>query len=589
MNSIHWLSPGRPDQRTGGYLYNARIAAELRALGVLVEVVSLEADWPLGGVSQSDKLAPIPDGATVVADGLLWPGLLADERAALLERTTVWVVVHSLMDKEGGADLAAVEASALAEAHGCFATSQRTASIVAQRLGRDSVPVIVPGTHPAQRRPRPGANRLLAVGHLIPRKGYLGLLDALASIREPAWTLDIVGSLERDPAHASAVQDAVRRRGLGDRIRFLGELGQDALERAYADSDLLVHAAHFEAFGMVLTEALRRGVPVISTPAGALDGLSSAAVRVVDSDDLGPAIDDWVGHPGALMAAQQAAELLEFPSWRGQAERLIATLGLEPHGYSTDWLQMREPYDHAARSLDLVQGLVAAVGPERATILELGAGLGSGARFVAANGPTTWEWILVDRDRRLLDSAASRLECATLQMDVHDLEALPTTVSAVTLQAVLDLASEAWLHAFAEWLSAHRLPLLAALTVDGRVGWSPAHPNDADVATAFRHHQTWDRGFGPSLGVASAHHLAGLLRDRGYRVRLHEADWAIPATDTAMVSAMIDGMAHAAQEAAASAGFSPSMVASWAAERTDQLGAVSLTVGHVDLLAVPGS
>ena len=138
MNSIHWLSPGRPDQRTGGYLYNARIAAELRALGVLVDVISLEANWPLGGVSQAEKLASIPDGATVVADGLLWPGLLDHERATLLARTTVWVVVHSLMDKEGGENLAAMETLALAEAHGCFATSQRTATIVAQRLGRDA-------------------------------------------------------------------------------------------------------------------------------------------------------------------------------------------------------------------------------------------------------------------------------------------------------------------------------------------------------------------------------------------------------------------------------------------------------------------
>jgi hypothetical protein len=174
-----------------------------------------------------------------------------------------------------------------------------------------------------------------------------------------------------------------------------------------------------------------------------------------------------------------------------------------------------------------------------------------------------------------------------VQLDVHDLDSLPSDVSAVTLQALLDLVSDEWLVAFADWLSERKLPLLAALTVDGRVNWEPAHPEDAAVARAFQFHQTWDRGFGASVGIAAAPRLAELLTERGYRVELRSADWDIPATAEAMVSAMVDGTQHAAQEAASAAGIDPAVVESWAQDRRGVAGALRLTVGHQDLLALP--
>ena len=97
MSSVTWLSPGDPSQRTGGYLYNARMVEGLRELGVSVSVVSLDGDWPLPStpVDHDDALDQIEAGSVVVADGLLWPGLAEGSRAALCARCTVWVVVHS--------------------------------------------------------------------------------------------------------------------------------------------------------------------------------------------------------------------------------------------------------------------------------------------------------------------------------------------------------------------------------------------------------------------------------------------------------------------------------------------------------------
>lgn len=329
MSELHWLSPGDPSQRTGGYLYNARMADALRQGGIAVNVVVLESDWPVGGGSHSVNLDAIPDGAVVVADGLLWPGLVAAERSALCERTTVWVVVHSLMDKEGSEQLAALETAALAQASGCFATSGRTATIVSERLGGANVPVVVPGTEAVESTEGSGENRLLAVGHVIPRKGYRRLLAGLAEHLASPWTLDIVGSLERDAEHANEIEAVVVGSELAGRVQFLGELDHDGLERAYASADALVHAAHFEAYGMVLTEALQRGVPVVSTPAGALDGMRSGAVQVVDGSDVAGAVMQWVSNPELMNRARSAARLMTFPSWDNQALRLASVLGLK--------------------------------------------------------------------------------------------------------------------------------------------------------------------------------------------------------------------------------------------------------------------
>ena len=597
MNHVHWLSPGDPSQRTGGYLYNARMGKALMAKGIAVEVLPLSGPWPRPDGRHTKVLAAIPDGAIVVADGLLWPGLHPEDRHSLTSRCTVWVVVHSLMDLEqpdSESELAAEESRALKEAHGCFATSLRTAKILQQRMGGEVPPVVIPGTSPVPPSPRPGRNQLLAVGHLIHRKGYEPMLEALAKLTHRSWRLDVVGSLERDPAAVRHIMDLAAWLCLLDRVRFVGELDDEGMEQAYRQSDVLIHGAHFEAYGMVLTEALARGLPVLSTPAGALDGLEAEGIRVAEGGAWGAALDEWLSSPDRLTRAQESAAAMEFPDWTEQGEALARVLGLDDHGFSVEWLRMREPYDHGARSKALAIRFAESLIPGPSRVLELASGLGSGARFLSQFLPETTEWTLVDHDARLL--AATRLEmgrsvpglrCSTLQHDLHALEDLPFDAHGVSTQALLDLVSEDWLERFADWLAARRVPLLAALSVNGRVEWTPPMASDEKVSAAFRHHQTWDRGFGHSVGVESAERLAGMLSDRGFEVERSETVWHIPAEDNAMVRAMVEGTAHAAEDAAAGIGVAPELIAEWRETRRSQIGTLSLQVGHFDLLAIP--
>jgi len=240
--------------------------------------------------------------------------------------------------------------------------------------------------------------------------------------------------------------------------------------------------------------------------------------------------------------------------------------------FSESWLRQREPYDHAARSTTLARRFGEVVGTGR--VLDLGGGLGSGARFLARHAPDL-DLCVVDYDEALLQVAAAA-GFDTHRADLRELE-LPEA-DALHCQALLDLVSWDWLEAWIEQLVADPKPVLATLTVDGRLAFDPADPTDEEVFSCFRAHQGLDRGFGPSPGPRAAQVLAKRLETAGFRVTVEEADWQIPATDTAMIRSMVDGIVEAAEEMAAR----PERVRAWGERRSG-----ALMVGHLDVLALP--
>lgn len=243
--------------------------------------------------------------------------------------------------------------------------------------------------------------------------------------------------------------------------------------------------------------------------------------------------------------------------------------------FSEAWLRLREPFDHRARSRALAEAFAALL-PERPRLVELGGGLGSGLRYLS--GHVGADWVLVDHDPALLARVGG---ARTLRHDLRDLGGLDLDVDGVTCQALLDLCSVRFLAELAAWVASRRVPLLAALTVDGRVDWDPVDPLDAEVQAAFRVHQLGDRGFGDSPGPRAAAVLADQLGMRGYTVRTERADWIIAATDVDMVREMVNGTAGAAVEVHPE----PERVEVWRSRRLSQLGSLSLRVGHIDLLA----
>jgi hypothetical protein len=241
------------------------------------------------------------------------------------------------------------------------------------------------------------------------------------------------------------------------------------------------------------------------------------------------------------------------------------------------WLRLREPCDHAARSQALADRFVEAVGPSP-RLVDLGTGTGSNLRYLAPRLPAAQRWLLVDRDPALL--AQARAEPAALESLVLDLAgALPEAGgwTGITAAALLDLASAAWLDRLARWCRG--VPVLIALTVDGRLMWHPEEPEDGAVRERFFAHQRTDKGFGPGLGADAAPYLAERLEAEGQRVALERSDWRLGPADAPLLAATLEGII-AVQDLG---------IERWASARRRQLptGQLRLTVGHVDLLALP--
>jgi SAM-dependent methyltransferase len=252
--------------------------------------------------------------------------------------------------------------------------------------------------------------------------------------------------------------------------------------------------------------------------------------------------------------------------------------------FQADWLQLREPCDHAARSASLAAEFACALGPAP-RLIDLGCGTGSNTRYLAPRLPPGQRWLLVDHDATLLEQA--RLALRGLKIEArfqalnlaHELPHLQEH-DGITASALLDLASAAWLDRLARWC--HGRPLLIALTFDGRLGWQPPAVEDETIRQRFLAHQRTDKGFGPALGAAAVAYMARRLVGDGYCVSTAASDWRLGPLDAPLLAATLEGVIAAVADI-------DDPPAPWVALRRSQhaAGQLHLAVGHLDLLALP--
>ena len=287
---LYVLVPGEPGQRTGGYLYDAHMVRELRDLGWMVDVMGLEGRFPdtddRAARAMRRALSKFPDGARVVIDGLALGGL-PDDVAAHAGRLDISALVHHPLADETGLDAAVRErlltreTRALAACRRVIVTSPFTARrLRALGLEQRTPQVVEPGVQGAelaeasaerlQGREPEGPERLLCVGSLTPRKGQDLLVSALSQLAERDWHCMLVGSSTRDAGFAECVACLIREAGLADRIDCIGECDQHALDAEYRRASVYLLPSHYEGYGMVVSEALARGLPIITTTGGAL-------------------------------------------------------------------------------------------------------------------------------------------------------------------------------------------------------------------------------------------------------------------------------------------------------------------------------
>jgi len=276
--------------------------------------------WPAADVGEAARtqVGALPDGSLVVVDGLAF-GVLDALAQAHAQRLRWVALVHHPLALETGLDavqrraLHTSEAAALATVRGIIVTSARTVrDLAGYGVAPSAVRVVLPGT---ARAPLAAGSRagvplqLLCVASLTPRKGHRVLLQALAGLTDLDWHLQCAGGAHFDPSCAADIRAAIETLGLSPRVSLLGEVAHEAdLARLYDGADAFVLPSFHEGYGMALAEALARGLPVISTDAGAIP-------------DTVPADAGLLVPPGDVAALQAALRrLLTDAAWRGQLQ-----------------------------------------------------------------------------------------------------------------------------------------------------------------------------------------------------------------------------------------------------------------------------
>jgi len=282
----------------------------------------------------------LSDGSVVMVDGLAF-GALADEAEDECRRLRLIALVHHPLADETGIDsdmarkLEASERRALGIVRAVVVTSRPTADGLARYgVSPDRIAVVEPGTDPAAlaHGSADGSVHLLCVASLIPRKGHEVLVDALARIEQHAWHLTCVGSLDRDPHTVNRVRAKLAQYDLADRVMFTGDLHQPQLDHEYDRADVFVLPTFHEGYGMVVGEALARGLPVVSCPTGAIAGLvaSNAGVLVSPGNvsELARALEDVIGSRELRLRLAAGARQVRdrLPTWDTASRQMAAVL-----------------------------------------------------------------------------------------------------------------------------------------------------------------------------------------------------------------------------------------------------------------------
>jgi hypothetical protein len=265
-------------------------------------------------------------------------------------------------------------------------------------------------------------------------------------------------------------------------------------------------------------------------------------------------------------------------------------------GFSVEWLSLRESYDERARNPQVLAAVVSRLkSKDTMRLVDLACGAGSTLHTLSPRLPPRQHWDLVDNDPRLLDAAYRKhvsnevsLNTVRLDLNSHIEVALDPPSDIVTISALLDLVSEAWLDRFARHAASRALPVYAALTYDGRIELSPSDPADAAVTAALNAHQHTDKGFGPALGPSGA--IAGISRFEalGYSVLQGYSDWLIGTADQEIQIELLNGWGAAAREMQSLPGRE---IDDWLVRRRAAVDrrASTMRVGHVDFFATPSA
>ena len=373
MHKLTFVYPGDLDTRTGGYRYDKRLIEELRAMGQSnassgendgaenkdenknenkdensgsweVDLISLQGGYPFPDDEQLDRaalqFAEIEDNALVIVDGLAY-SVMPIIMATQAQRLRLVALIHHPLALETGLNatqmqmLRANETQALQHASHVVTTSVLTAeSLVEYAVPSHKITAILPGTDSAPLAQGSGSDvlNLLCVATLTQRKAHDVLLEALAMIKSLPWHLYCAGSADRDQKTYQSLLTLRKTLALEQQVTFLGELDDAALDEQYLHADIFVLASYHEGYGMVLSEAIAHGLPIVCTDAGAMPQTvpegAGLLVRTGDPTALANALKSVIADTTQQANLQSAARnaRMRIRSWKQAADEFSVLL-----------------------------------------------------------------------------------------------------------------------------------------------------------------------------------------------------------------------------------------------------------------------
>ncbi|MBO9447409.1 glycosyltransferase family 4 protein [Ruegeria sp. R14_0] len=341
MTEAVFAIPGDKDQRTGGFIYEATVLRVLNEIGCKTEYLQLPGSFP--NPTQDDMsaalsaLRAVPETRPIILDGLVFGAI--DPEGLERVRAPIIAMIHHPLGLETGLQteraefLLKNEAAALRHAAHIVVPSPETARVLVSQFDAnpDLITIAPPGfDRPVVRKQPKHPPLILSVGLLARRKGHDTLLSALATIKDLEWQAIIVGK-EHDQSTAIELYSQSKVLGLTERVTFAGELDQASLNDLFNSATLFALATRYEGYGMVLSEAMMFGLPIVSCDVGAVPEtvgdagiLSSPEDALAFGANLRLLLENQVTR--ARLGRRSELKSMSLPSWHATGGKLASVI-----------------------------------------------------------------------------------------------------------------------------------------------------------------------------------------------------------------------------------------------------------------------